>query len=79
MDRDVRNRLDELKRVELERLRKLAMKEHKLELEMEQQQHGDGAYVDLESGRRWRTTTNNRKVQIPSQLLGLSYLEICFI
>ncbi|XP_027200660.2 nucleobindin-2-like isoform X1 [Dermatophagoides pteronyssinus] len=77
---DVRNRLDELKRIELDRLRKLAMKEHRLEEEIaaEQKSHGDGAYVDdndddnndVESGRRWRTTTTNkRKSQIPNKLL----------
>ncbi|XP_046918574.2 nucleobindin-2 isoform X2 [Dermatophagoides farinae] len=40
---DVRNRLDELKRIELDRLRKLAMKEHRLEEEMAaaQKSHGD--------------------------------------
>ncbi|XP_075675953.1 nucleobindin-2-like isoform X2 [Dermatophagoides pteronyssinus] len=40
---DVRNRLDELKRIELDRLRKLAMKEHRLEEEIaaEQKSHGD--------------------------------------
>ncbi|OTF83028.1 hypothetical protein BLA29_014553, partial [Euroglyphus maynei] len=80
---DVRNRLDELKRIELDRLRKLAMKEHRLEeeIEAEQKSHGDGAYdvvndddnSDLESGRRWRTatSTNKRKSQVPKRLLGL--------
>ncbi|KAI2800418.1 Nucleobindin-2 [Blomia tropicalis] len=58
---DVRNRLDELKRIELDRLRKLAMKEHELEEEIERESH-DG------NERRWRTTkdsdTNKRKVSI---------------
>ena len=47
----VRNRLDELKRIEMDRLRKLAMKEHNLELQM-QSEH-DGAYE--QDGRKWRT------------------------
>lgn len=38
---DVRNRLDELKRIELDRLRKLAMKEHELEEEIERESHDD--------------------------------------
>ena len=56
----MRSRLDELKRIELDRLRKLAMKEHKLEEEMEH-----GAYNQEIDGRRWRTfgasSTNNQK------------------
>ena len=49
----------------MDRLRKLAMKEHELEEEIERESH-DG------NERRWRTTkdsdTNKRKVSI--QLLG---------
>lgn len=66
---NVRNQLDELKRIELERLRKLAMQEHKLEEEMQ-----NGAY-DEESGRRWRTVTNKRNQ--PTNLFGL--YPTCFI
>ncbi|KAI7690783.1 Nucleobindin-2 [Sarcoptes scabiei] len=36
---EIRSRLDELKRVEMERLRKLLAREHKLEEEMEDEQH----------------------------------------
>ena len=50
----VRNRLDELKRIEMDRLRKLAMKEHNLELQM-QNEHSDGAYE--KDGRKWRTVS----------------------
>ncbi|UXI22025.1 Aminopeptidase N precursor [Sarcoptes scabiei] len=62
---EIRSRLDELKRVEMERLRKLLAREHKLEEEMEDEQHrqkiGDGSY-DLESGRRWRTVISHNKL-----------------
>lgn len=44
----VRNKLDELKRVELDRLRKLARKEH----ELEEKLGGNSAEQD---GRQWRT------------------------
>ena len=68
---DVRNRLDELKRIELDRLRKLAMREHQLEVEMAREQHGgDGNDLD---GRRWRTVLgghNNINKNIPANLLG---------
>lgn len=40
-------------------------REHKLEEEMEDEQHrqkiGDGSY-DLESGRRWRTVISHNKL-----------------
>lgn len=56
----LRNRLDELKRIEIDRLRKLTMKEHKLEEEMAREKHG--AYnEDDESGRKWRTFGGNHQ------------------
>ena len=52
----IRTKLDELKRIEIDRLRKLAKKEHDLK------ELGQGSYS--EDGRRWRTvggSSNNEK------------------
>lgn len=47
----VRNKLDELKRVELDRLRKLVKQQHDAE-------QAGGSYGDSPDGRRWRTVSN---------------------
>lgn len=69
---EVRNKLDELKRIELDRLRKLAMKEHELEEEIAREQHGNDN--DIDENRRWRSIrsgrTNSRSMQPTKQLLG---------
>lgn len=51
----VRNKLDELKRIEMDRLRKLAMQEHQLEEQMERESHGNNNELYDEENRRWRT------------------------
>lgn len=58
---EVRSKLDELKRIELERLRKLTMKEHQLELEMEHEQKGESLDDNNVDGRRWRTIGQKTK------------------
>lgn len=54
VNHNVRTKLDELKRIEIERLRKLAKQEH------DAKEFGLGSYSD--DGRRWRTlgSTNDK-------------------
>lgn len=50
---NIRSKLDELKRIELDRLRKLAKKEH------DAKEYGGGSYTS--DGRKWRSVGGSNK------------------
>lgn len=65
VDHKVRSKLDELKRIEMERLRKLTTKEKHLkdQIEREGSQNNQG---DNDSDRKWRTVGNDGSSSISS-------------
>lgn len=77
VDHNVRSKLDELKRIEMERLRKLTVKEKHLKDQIERE-NGDSNGKNDDYDRKWRTVDNGKSDTSSGSISAGTHSILCF-